>query len=218
MRPIVRDFVAAVARELPLGEPIVEFGAFQVPGQEEIADLRPLFPGLEYVGVDMRPGRGVDRLLDLHDITLPDGYAAVALCLETLEHVERPQRAVEEICRVLRPGGWAAFSSTMCFPIHEHPGDYWRFTPGGLRSLLRPFPNVWVGWAGRDDFPHTVIGLGFKGPAPDLSGLLRWYQPWRRRPDVAGVRRWERWANAWLPPALWQTAVRVAARRRRPAG
>ena len=39
--------------------PVLEIGSYQVPGQESLGDLRGLFPGSAYVGLDMRPGRGV---------------------------------------------------------------------------------------------------------------------------------------------------------------
>lgn len=68
MRQSIKDFVSIVADELQIKESIYEFGSLQVAGQESFADLRPLFPGLEYVGADMREGPGVDKILNLHDI------------------------------------------------------------------------------------------------------------------------------------------------------
>jgi 2-polyprenyl-3-methyl-5-hydroxy-6-metoxy-1,4-benzoquinol methylase len=47
----------------------------------------------------MREGLGVDRILDLHDIDLPSESAGTIICLDTLEHVEYPHRALEDICR-----------------------------------------------------------------------------------------------------------------------
>ena len=88
MRELIREFVELASRTLPLEGPIYEFGAFLVPGQEQLADLRPLFPGKQYVGADMRAGPGVDPLLNLPDVALPDAAAGTGLCLHTLEHVE----------------------------------------------------------------------------------------------------------------------------------
>ena len=66
------DFVSLVADTLPINGPNYEFGALQVPGQEEPLDLRQFFPEMEYVGADMREGPGVDIILNLHNINLPN--------------------------------------------------------------------------------------------------------------------------------------------------
>ena len=44
MRPHVWEFVKLCGQTLVCPEPIVERGVFQVPGQEAISDLQPLFP------------------------------------------------------------------------------------------------------------------------------------------------------------------------------
>ena len=163
MRPQVRHFVNVVSKTLPICQPIYEFGSLQVEGQGIIANLRPLFPDMEYVGCDIRPGNGVDRILDLHNIALPNETAGTVLCLDTLEHVEYCHRACEEMHRILKPGGVCVISSVMYFPIHEFPHDYWRFTPSGFESLLCPFETRYVGYIGDPLTPHTVLGIGVKG-------------------------------------------------------
>ncbi len=161
MRDNIKAFVAQVVARLPALEPVYEFGSYQVEGQVGYADLRPLFPGRQYVGCDMRAGPGVDVVTNLHALDLPTGCAGLALCLDTLEHVEYPHKALQEIRRILRGDGVAIISSVMQFPIHDYPHDYWRFTPQAFRSLLRPFAGVLVGWQGEARFPHTVVGIGF---------------------------------------------------------
>lgn len=165
MRVKIRDFVSIVSRSLPIFEPIYEFGSLRVSNQDVIANLRPIFPDKQYVGCDMRAGRGVDLVTNLHNIDLPDDTAGTVLCLDTLEHVEFPHKAVAEMHRVLKPGGVCVLSSVMKFKIHAYPDDFWRFTPSGFRSLLYPFGACWVGWCGQDEeFPITVLGIGVKGP------------------------------------------------------
>jgi len=163
MRPRVREFVREMAEALPLKGPVYEFGSLRVGRQDELANLRPLFPGLEYVGCDMRMGRGVDCVLNLHDIDLPDAIAGTVLCLETLEHVEFCRKAVGEMHRILKPGGFCIISSAMNCPIHNYPSDYWRFTPAGFESLLGCFESQRVTYAGEQRFPHTIYGVGAKG-------------------------------------------------------
>lgn len=181
MRKIIKDFISFAATTIPILDPIYEFGSLQVPGQEGFADLRPLFPGKQYVGCDMREGPGVDKVLNLHDTHLPAKSVGTVLCLDTLEHVEYPYRALEEIHRILKPRGIAIISSVMNFPIHDYPYDYWRFTPEAFRSILKPFCDSFIGFAGDENFPHTVVGIGFKGDKPLLSEFNRMYEMWQKR-------------------------------------
>jgi len=184
MQKHIRKFVEIAAQNLVLAEPVYEFGALQVQADDAAADLRPLFPGKEYVGSDFRAGPGVDQILDLHELQLPDNSVGTVMALDTLEHVEYPRRAVEEMHRVLRQGGVAIISSVMNFPIHGYPNDYWRFTPEGFRSLLQGFDEQFVGSCGSDPaFPQSVVGIGFKGKGQDM------------REFEAAYARWEAWSN-----------------------
>lgn len=170
---VVRDgalrFARDVAENFPIAEPLVEMGARVADGQEAIADMRPVFNATEHIGCDIQDGRGVDRIEDIHALTFDDESVGTIVCLETLEHVADPIRAVQEMHRVLRPGGVLAISSVMFFPIHEHPWDYWRFTPEGFERLLDPFESELVLAHGYSLLPEGVYGVGIKGPDAALS-------------------------------------------------
>lgn len=209
MRQPIKDLVSIVASTLPIGDPIYEFGSLQVSGMEGFADLRPLFPGKEYVGADIRQGIGVDQILNLHKIELPPSSVGTIICLETLEHVEYPHKALEEIHRVLKPDGIAIISSVMYYPIHDYPYDYWRFTPEAFRSLLKPFANAFVGYAGRVDFPHTIIGVGFKGDVPKSSEFTMRYKKWKEQQDRQGYQGFRKMVRLLTPPIFLPALSRI---------
>jgi SAM-dependent methyltransferase len=165
MRPAVLEFARDVAASFPVQEPLVELGARAAEGQEDVADLRTVFGAREHIGCDIQAGPGVDRIEDIHHLTFADESVGTVICLETLEHVADPLRAVQEMHRILRPGGVLAISSLMFFPIHAHPWDYWRFTPEGFELLLQPFESRLVLAQGWDLMPEGVFGVGVKGPA-----------------------------------------------------
>ena len=97
-------------------------------------------------------GSGVDIVLNLHHINLSLESVGTVLILDTLEHVEFPRKAIEEIYRILKPCGILIISSVMNFPIHDYPYDYWRYTPEAFKSLLKPFTFSFVDLAGESNF------------------------------------------------------------------
>jgi SAM-dependent methyltransferase len=205
MRDNVRAFVKRAAESFALDGPVYEFGSYLCEGQEQLADLRPLFPGRRYGGCDLRQGPGVDRVEDLAAISLPDGSARTVICVETLEHVFEARRAVEEMVRVLAPGGSLIVAAPLDFHIHDHPSDYWRLTPSCLARLLSPLDATVIGWQGSERFPHTVFGIGVKQPVPaafarGAGKFVSAMEAWAG--ESARAERWQRrlkrWAAQWL--------------------
>ena len=43
--------------------------------------------------------------------------------------------------------------------IHNHPNDYWRFTPEALHVLLEEYPTRIIGWQGPDAEPLSVWAI-----------------------------------------------------------
>jgi SAM-dependent methyltransferase len=91
------------------------------------------------VSLDIRRGRGVQVMGDVQALGIAGSTFDVVLCTEVLEHVPEPQRAIDEMYRVLKPGGMLLLTTRFLFPIHDAPHDYFRFTKYGLRHLLRGF-------------------------------------------------------------------------------
>ncbi len=192
MRDHNKAFCRLVAENFDCPAPVYEFGSFQVEGQEGYANLREMFPGKVYVGCDMRPGPGVDRVEDVSAINLPDGAAGTVLCIETFEHVFEVRKAFDEVFRILKPGGIFVITTPLNFRIHGYPDDYWRLTPNCLRRLMAPYAVRVAGSQGHPSFPHSVMAVGIKAPAPfDI--------PLRTGRLVAAYHGWLREARAALP-------------------
>lgn len=206
MRDLIKELVKIVSEIIPIEEPIVEFGSLQVQGQEGYANLRPFFQGKKYIGADIQKGPGVDHVLNLHEIGLLSESVGAALIMDTLEHVEFPRKAIEQVYRILKPNGVLLISSVMNFPIHDYPYDYWRFTPGGFKSLMKIFPCFFVDFVGNKNFPHTIIGIGFKGTVKEeiveilLKKIEIWKEHWSKR--QAEQLKWGHFIIQFIPPII----------------
>jgi SAM-dependent methyltransferase len=64
----------------------------------------------------------------------------VVICEQVLEHVPDPCAAAANLRQLCAAGGHVIVSTPFLVRVHELPlflmGDYWRFTPRGLRTLL----------------------------------------------------------------------------------
>jgi len=137
MREAVVNYVKWAIERFPFVEPILDTCAGWEPNY-----YQPLFPGKRYIKQDIQEYDPpcIDILCDICDMKLiPDDSIGLVLNLESLEHIPSPQKAIDEIHRVLRPNGLLILTTVMHFKIHRAPKDYWRFTPDGIELLLNRF-------------------------------------------------------------------------------
>jgi len=122
--------------------PILEVGSKDYGTTQ---DFRSLFPGEEYIGTDMFPGKGVDIVLDLTedferiDRALQGKRFNTIICMSVLEHCSDPFRMARNIESLLTEEGVLLLGVPFVWEIHGYPDDYWRFTPNGVKRL---FPGL----------------------------------------------------------------------------
>lgn len=169
MNHFLHGVARATSAAFDLPGPILEIGSYQVPGQSPLAELRQLFPGKPYLGVDVRPGPGVDCLADVEALPQPDASVGTVIAMNTFEHVRRFWRGFEEIHRVLCADGVFFLSCPFYFPVHNYPSDYWRFTPAALEVLLADYAHVILGWHGAISRPLHVWAVAFREACPAIT-------------------------------------------------
>jgi len=131
----IEDAVARFAEELPAPARVLDAGA----GQGAYARF---FHKHQYVGIDLAIGEpewdysGLDVIGDLLRLPFQAGAFDACLNVVTLEHVREPGCVVQEMARILKPGGRLLLVAPQEWELHQAPHDYFRFTRYGIRYLL----------------------------------------------------------------------------------
>lgn len=120
---------------------------------------------LQYVGVDYS-SPAADLLADAHAIPFEDHTFDVVLSYAVLEHLYNPFAALQEIARVLRPGGALVAVVSQGEPFHD---SYFHHTAFGVLSVLREAGlRPIVLWPSYD----TLHALARMGRYPRLLRIL----------------------------------------------
>ena len=119
------------------GKRVLEVGSLDVNGSVR-GDVVALGPA-EYVGIDIRPGPGVDVVCDAGDLVARFGDNAfdVVISTELLEHARDWRRIISNIKRVTRAHG-VMIVSTRSYGVdfHRQPFDYWRYQKEDFEAIF----------------------------------------------------------------------------------
>ena len=86
-----------------------------------------------------------DIVGDIHNLPLQDNSVDAILCIAVLEHVEEPFKAMEEMYRVLKPGGYLYMYVPFLYyyhPLTGYYGDFYRYTYDGIQYMTKKFHHV----------------------------------------------------------------------------
>lgn len=114
---------------------------------------RSLAPeGWSYTGLDVMAGDNVDVVGDAHRLSklFPDRRFDAVSAFSVLEHIMMPWKFAIELNRVLNVGAVGLFTTHQCWPIHDAPWDFWRFSDTAWAALLNPKTGF--------EILHTALG------------------------------------------------------------
>ena len=119
-----------------------------------IQPYRDLLRGrlVSYVAIDPQYDGLVDVVAFGEALPIATHSIDLALCTQVLTYANDPEALVDEIFRVLRPGGVLLLTVPAFFPRHHD--ERWRFLPEGIQLLLADWSDVEVVPEG-----HSISGL-----------------------------------------------------------
>ena len=188
-------WVAKVLAGLPAGARLLDAGAGECQYKKHCGHLK-------YVAQDnaVYDGKGdsglqtgswdfsrIDIVSDILDIPEPDGSFDAVLCTEVLEHLPDPVRALDEMARLLRPGGMFIITAPFWSLTHFAPYHY-------ATGFNRYFYELHLGRLGFDIIDMIPNGNFFECMGQEL----------RRIPDMA-----QRFAGGEKPTPLEIYALQI---------
>lgn len=104
-------------------------------------------PAVEFAKATHQKDNLEFRLADSLKIDMPDSYFNAVICAQVYEHVPNAAMMMDEIYRILKPGGVCYFAAGNRLNIIE-PHYHLPF----LSLVPRPLAHVYVKWSGRGSF------------------------------------------------------------------
>jgi SAM-dependent methyltransferase len=173
--------------------------------------------GPNVTNLDVFPSPTVHALATSERLPLADASWDGVLMDAVLEHVRDDTATLEEIRRVLVPGGRALIDVPFLAPYHASPGDYRRFTEQGLRNKLEQLgfevkatgvsagPASAMSWIGSHFLALLVSGRSdavyraARVVLDPIVSLLRFADRWLDRHPQATVVALGVWAHVRKP-------------------
>jgi SAM-dependent methyltransferase len=135
---IARGFADRLARERSTPSILVVGSGTEGIG---VAALRAI-PGVTMCEFDVYLTGARMLVADLLDLPFEDGSFDAVVAQGVLEHVIDPQRAADEIHRVLKPDGLVFSTTPFVLGVHLPVADYTRFSRLAVIRLFRAFTPV----------------------------------------------------------------------------
>lgn len=179
---------------------VLDYGAGKGKQKQFILDHCPHVT--TYIALDIQPSSNIDIVADVLNSGLPDASFDTIISNQVIEHVRRPWIMIHEIARMLRSGGIAVITAPFLVPYHAHPGDFFRYTEEGLRSLCQDSGLEEVLCTKHGGF-GAVMGEIFRhrffSPYVSHSRLRRLFGRWTERSC--------RSLNRYIPPGVVYASV-----------
>ncbi len=125
---------------------VLDVGSLDINGNN-----RYLFTDCQYTGLDITPGKNVDKVCHVHELGTY-GIWDVVICTEMLEHDRHWQKSLKSMCDLCTPGGLilitaAATGRPEHGTVRSHPQDspattdYYKAITRGMMEKIYEYAN-----------------------------------------------------------------------------
>ncbi len=160
-----------------------------------------------YRTLDCNHASGADIIASAEAIPLPDNCIDSILCTQVLEHVAHPNKVLQEIYRLLRPGGLCLLTAPQMNELHEEPHDYFRYTCFGLRVLFEDTGFVVEHLDQRGGYHATLAQMRIREMINQWRPYERTLVMWLLAPWSNLLTRYALWRDTHANDRSWKHAI-----------
>lgn len=129
-----------------------------------------------YTALDFYKFEGVDIVANLNDhLDLQNDQFDTAVCISVIEHLYEPQIALNEIFRILKPGGYLLLTAPWVYPYHREPNDFFRYSRYALDYMMKKsgFEVISIGPTGGNGRTFMVF---LERWMPYIGPIMRYFE------------------------------------------
>ena len=117
------------ANKIPKGSKVLDIGAGGCPHREKFNHCKYFtqdFTQLSDLQIQNQEVYGrIDFVSDILEIPVPDKSYDAILCTEVIEHIPDPISAIQEMSRILKPGGILLITAPLQSGLHQEPYHFY---------------------------------------------------------------------------------------------
>ncbi|MEP6821968.1 MAG: class I SAM-dependent methyltransferase [Chthoniobacterales bacterium] len=145
-----------------------EITLLHVAPEPRLADMLRAARNIRYVSADLNSPMADERM-DITDIRKPDNSFDVIICNHVLEHVEDDRKAMAELFRVLKPGGFAILQVPISYLMDFTYEDFSIRDGAGREQAFGQNDHVRIYG---QDYPRRLSEAGFSISAVSPTDFL----------------------------------------------
>lgn len=130
----LRQELEYFAKHIPGGLAVLDAGSGEAPYKELFQHTR--YHSTDFLKVNKNYSSPT-YICDLKAIPVQANYYDFIVFTQVMEHLPEPKQVLNELYRVLKPGGKMFYSAPFHFEEHEQPYDFYRYTKFGVNYLLK---------------------------------------------------------------------------------